>query len=281
MNKIGWCSKTWSPVSGCDPVSEACANCWAKRMSVRLAGRYGYPKDEPFRVTLHPDRLDEPRHWKKPQHIFVCSMSDFFHPAIPLEFQLKILTTMLDCPQHTFLVLTKRPEQLAMMEYACGLGETSNIWWGTTIENQKRADERIPHILHGLGPVHFVSVEPVLGGINTSSWFAGYEVIDETSPSGKQLFRCRMCGDITPRPCKYPYHPCVGINFVICGGETGPGARPPRPEWICSLRDQCVAANVPFWFKGWGGPHHAGWAIDGKLYQGDRLDGHLWHERPE
>ena len=108
--KIEWAEAAWNPVTGCTPVSAGCANCYARRMAQRLRGRCGYPADEPFRVTLRPDRLDEPLHWHKPRRVFVCSMGDLFHPDVPDEFIDQVFAAMALCPQHTFLVLTKRPE---------------------------------------------------------------------------------------------------------------------------------------------------------------------------
>jgi protein gp37 len=259
MNKIGWCDVTWSPITGCSAISEGCDHCYAKRMSVRLAGRYGYPADEPFRVTLHPDRLEEPTRWRKSRRVFVCSMSDLFHERIADEALDRILKVTLRNRHHRYMILTKRPER--MREHMVGhfyalhheIMPWPHLWLGVTAENQERADQRIPILLDTPAAVRFVSVEPMLGPVDTSGWFAGYEVIDEATSSGKQLFRCRKCGDVTPAPCKYPYHPCTGIRWVICGGETGPGARPMDPDWARSLRDQCAAAGVPFFFKRMGG----------------------------
>ena len=111
-NPDGTKGETWNPVTGCTKVSAGCKNCYAERMSTRLAGRYGYPADDPFRVTLHPDRLEQPLRWRKPRRVFVCSMSDFFHPNIPLGFQAELFSIIRRCPQHTFQIMTKRTEQL-------------------------------------------------------------------------------------------------------------------------------------------------------------------------
>ncbi len=109
--KIEWCDTVWNPTSGCSPVSEGCENCWARRFSKRLAGRCGYPKDEPFRVTLHPDRLEEPLRWKKPRRVFVVSMADLFHPDVPDWFVFAVWRVMALTPQHTYMLLTKRPQR--------------------------------------------------------------------------------------------------------------------------------------------------------------------------
>lgn len=112
-NPIGWCDVTWNPVSGCSPVSEGCANCYARRMATRLAGRYGYPKAEPFRVTLHPDKLEELSHWRKSRRVFVCSMSDLFHEDVPDEFIMEVFHRItMGNRRHTYMILTKRPERM-------------------------------------------------------------------------------------------------------------------------------------------------------------------------
>lgn len=110
--KIEWCDEVWNPVTGCTPISEGCQNCYAKRMATRLAGRFGYPADEPFRVTLHEERLSEPKGWKKPRRVFVCSMADIFHEAVPDEFIDRIWDIMWEHSQHTFLILTKRVDRM-------------------------------------------------------------------------------------------------------------------------------------------------------------------------
>ena len=230
--KIEWCEETWNPVTGCTAVSAGCEHCYAKRMANRLRGRYGYPQDEPFKVTLHPGRLDKPLHWKKPRHIFVCSMGDLFHRDVPFEFIDRVWTIMLRSPDHTFLVLTKRPER--MMEFWEELGcyyddgVLPNLWLGVSVENQKTADERIPILLQIPAAVRFVSVEPMLGPVDLIDHLPDWD----------------MPGD-SP---EYT----TGLDWVICGGESGPGARPMHPDWARQLRDDCVAAGVPFFFKQWG-----------------------------
>jgi len=256
MNNIGWCDVTWNPVTGCSPVSEGCVNCYAERMAKRLRGRYGYPVDEPFRVTYHHDKFRQPYMWKMPRRVFVVSMGDLFHKDIPGHYRAQVWTAFMDNPQHTFMVLTKRAER---MRYWCTPPSVlPNVWLGVTAENQVRADERIPLLLRTPAVVRFVSVEPMLGPVQM---FNGKNPYVAQTPVGIDL-----CG--------------ATVDWVICGGETGPGARPIRPEWVRSLRDQCQEAGVPFWFKGWGGPHGQGWVIDGTLYHGHELDSRVWHERP-
>ena len=214
VNPDGSKGETWNPVTGCTPISEGCQNCYAKRMSKRLAGRCGYPAYDPFQVTLHPDRLDEPLKWKKPRRVFVCSMGDFFHQDVPFEFIAQVWQTMNNAQQHIFMVLTKHPERMAKFISRLGWDIHDNVWLGVTAENQKRADERIPILLQIPAVVRFVSVEPMLEPVNLAN--------------------------------------CGKIDWVICGGETGPGARPMHPDWVRNLRDQCQNAGVPFFFKHWG-----------------------------
>ena len=255
--RIEWAEVVWNPVSGCTPISEGCQNCYAKRMANRLRGRCGYPADDPFRVTLHPEKLEEPLKWKKPRRVFVCSMGDLFHEQVPDEYIAKVWEVMSNASQHTFLVLTKRPQR--MKDFLARLGwyihdrdgypmeavldeggkyTLKNVWLGVTAENQQRADERIPILLQIPAAVRFVSIEPMLGPV----------VIPEEWP-----------------------------DWVICGGETGPGARPIHPDWVRSLRDQCQVAGTPFFFKSWGE-----WAEHkvGKKKAGRLLDGRTWDEIP-
>src|SRR3990170_4343202 len=161
--KIEWATKSWNPITGCTKVSAGCQNCYAKRMAKRLAGRYGYPKDNPFAVTPHPERLQEPLSWKKPQRIFVCSMGDLFHEAVSFSFVRRVLDIVDSCPQHTFLFLTKRPER---MEYY----PRRNVWLGVSVENQETEDERIPLLLQPPAAKRFVSYEPALGPVDFSAF---------------------------------------------------------------------------------------------------------------
>jgi protein gp37 len=202
-------------------------------MAKRLAGRCGYPADNPFTVTLHKDKLSEPLRWKKPRRVFVNSMSDLFHENISDEFICDMFRTMSYAHEHTFMILTKRPERAKVWYDRHSNGVTigrdaflqpiycewplPNVWIGVTAENQHRADERIPILLQIPSAVRFVSVEPMLGSVDLNKSCESEE-----------------------------------LDWVICGGETGPGARPMHPDWVRSLRDQCHEAKVPFFFKSWG-----------------------------
>lgn len=222
--KIEWCDKVWNPITGCDPVSEGCRNCYAKRMaSTRLRGRHGYRLDDPFRPTVHMDRINQPTHWKKPRVIFVCSMGDIFHKDIPSMLHAHIWETMRQCPRHTFLLLTKRPENIFSKIY--GFNTLHNVWIGITAENQERLEERLDLLLRVPVAGHFISFEPLLGPINS-----------HISEQMEELYGpdLRFVNK---------------IDWVIVGGETGPGARPMNPEWARSIRDDCGYAGVPFFMK--------------------------------
>jgi protein gp37 len=288
-------------------------------MSKRLAGRCGYPKDEPFKVTLHPDKLDKPLKWKKPRIIFVCSMGDLFHEDVTVKAIIDVLSIIAEVSWHTFLILTKRPERMkeifthetivadVWLQTTTGLSADKpvwpvpNLWLGVTAENQARADERIPILLQIPAAKRFVSVEPMLGPLDlTNIRFDKWTVMN----------LLEGCG-ITNRPGymvqSLPNVHCNKIDWVICGGETGPGARPMHPDWVRSLRDQCQAARVPFFFKQWGewgpvptegvpvrgcmdnGKFHFGpnpgvglamYRV-GKKAAGRLLDGQEWNQYPE
>jgi protein gp37 len=244
-NPIGWCDTTWNVVTGCTPVSEACEHCYARRMATRLRGRYGYPADEPFRVTLHPERLKEPQRWKKPQRVFPCSMSDLFHPDVPDWFIADVLGAMARADWHLYQILTKRVDRMrATLSWLARNSEGSDVLlWprprvgvGATVENQDRLDERYEDLRATPAAFRFLSIEPMLGPIT----------FRPKARSQREMIELTLSGD-GARPLLLE-----GIHWVICGGETGPGARPLHPDWVRAVRDQCVAAGVAFWFKGWG-----------------------------
>lgn len=314
-SKIEWTDATWNPVTGCTKVSPGCAHCYAERMSKRLAGRCGYPKDDQFRVTLHENRLSEPLHWRKPRMIFVCSMGDLFHEDVPTEYIAECFGVMHTASQHTFQVLTKRPER--MLDYRRLLPWPENVWAGVTCENQAMAELRIPELLKVPAAVRFVSIEPMLGPIDLAEWL-GCDCITSDRPGWDNYEHTVLC-----QACEgSPYRD--RIDWVIVGGETGPGARPMHPDWVRSIRDQCQSAGTSFFFKQWGEwspeshydpylhkpPCHAGaWLPDGRfvdvethdfdaeapvdleeaqwMYRvgkkkaGRELDGRVWDEMPQ
>jgi protein gp37 len=222
MTKIEWTDRVWNPVTGCTKVSAGCKNCYAERMAKRLKAM-GQPRyKNGFRVSMHKDILYLPLRWKKPRMIFVNSMSDLFHEDVPDKFIVKVFETMAKSKQHTFQILTKRPERMVTFFeklFYMPIIPLSNVWIGVSIENQETADERIPQLLATPAAVHFISAEPLLGQINLRF------------PQSK--------------------NPNQDV-WVICGGESGPNARPMHPEWVKSMRDQCQASGVPFFFKQWG-----------------------------
>lgn len=223
--KIEWTDVSWNPVTGCTPVSAGCGNCYGRRMATRLRGRYGYPTDDPFRVTTHPERLEEPLHWKKPRRVFLCSMGDLFHADVPRDFIVKVFEAAHRNPDHVYQFLTKRPERMAEVLRSWTSGYAPGNWWmGTSCEDQASADERIPRLLRCPARVRFVSLEPLLGPVDLRKLCPGW-VLD---------------------------HPEEYVDWVIVGGETGLGARPCHPDWVRSIRDQCAASGVPLFFKGWG-----------------------------
>lgn len=240
-SKIEWTDETWNVVTGCTKVSAGCTHCYAERMSKRLAGRYGYPADKPFQVTLHPEKLAEPLKWKRPRRIFVNSMGDLFHPDVPTLFLADVFSVMEQAKQHTFMILTKRPEGMKWLRLngpIVGREPLPNVWLGVSVENQATADERIPLLLQTPAAVRFISAEPLLGsvdlhikGVDTTCRCAGCLDLAKSSPDMWQAQR---------------------IDWLIVGGETGPGARPMHQDWVRSLRDQCQTAGVPFFFKSWG-----------------------------
>lgn len=246
--KIEWAETVWNPVTGCTKKSDGCRNCYAARMAQRLRGRFGYPADKPFRVTIRPDRLLEPMNWRKPRVVLVCSMGDLFHRAVPARFIDSVRHVMALCPQHTFLVLTKRPERAAQIVRSQWWERLPNVGVGTSIENQPTADKRLTELISCEVGFRFVSCEPLLGPVNL-----GLDSLTSNINGG------RMRRD--------------HIAWIIAGGETGPGARWMDPQWVRSIRNQCRRARIPFFFKHWGSKNAP--TITGRI-----LDGRTWDEMP-
>ena len=222
--KIEWTDETWNPITGCTKVSDGCKNCYAERMSKRLAGRFGYPADDPFCVTLHPDRLEQPLRWKKPRRVFVCSMGDLFHPWVTPSFVSQVFDVMQRAPQHTYQVLTKRPENLREWQEWSGFC-LPNVHLGVSIATQEDADRYIRELLQTPAAVRFVSVEPMLESLNIWKW------LDPASATWEET------------PFLY------GLDWIIVGCESGPGRRPMELEWAIDLVGQCKAAGVACFVK--------------------------------
>lgn len=275
---IQWTDEVWNCVRGCSRVSSGCGDstgggCYAERQAFRFSGPVmpyeGLVKMTPKgprwtgKVVLVEDKLQDPLRWKKPRRIFVNSMSDLFHEALSDEQIDRVFAVMCLAKQHTFQVLTKRPkrmlayfsdpyhmnrtrtwalvlDQMRVLREAAASWPLPNVWLGTSVEDQKTADERIPLLLQTPAAVRWISAEPLLAPINLNSIAchgAGY--VDALSGRGHD--------GVTPDDSAGP-----SIDWVVAGGESGPKARPMHPDWARSLRDQCVAAGVPFFFKQWG-----------------------------
>lgn len=255
--KIQWTDETWNPVTGCSKVSPGCKHCYAERDWPRLAGnkRTVYYRRKFTDVQCHPEVLERPLHWRKPRRIFVNSMSDLFHEDVPEDFIDRVFAVMSLCPQHTFQVLTKRPERMRdyMLEdraeetveeriddYALIIYDRhrprlkathppwpfANVLLGVSVEDQATADERIPLLLQTPAAVRFVSYEPALTPVDFTPWLYCLKDIDDE-----------------------PHQQCGVLDWLIVGGESGPKARPCDVAWIRSVVDQCKAAGVPCFVK--------------------------------
>ncbi len=231
-SSIEWTESTWNPLTGCTKVSPGCKHCYAERMAMRLQamGQPNYANG--FKLTLHPQALEIPLSWKKPQMIFVNSMSDLFHKDVPIDFIQQVFDVMRRADWHTFQVLTKRSERLLSLDPQ--IEWPGNVWMGVSVEN-KEYMVRIDDLRETHAHIKFLSLEPLLG----------------------------------PLP-KLNLH---GINWAIVGGESGPGARPIQEEWVIDIREQCLKARVPFFFKQWGGVN--------KKRTGRLLQGRTWDQMPE
>lgn len=312
---------TWNPVTGCtklSPASPGCQNCYASTFAERFRGAPGHYFERGFDVQLRPDKLDLPLRWTKPRRIFVNSMSDLFHDKVPDEYIARVFAVMALAPQHTFQLLTKRHGRMgallrdgefqqqvydawgqlempkgrpSMEDWPWSGWPLPNVWLGVSAEDQKRADLRIAALLDTPAAARFVSAEPLLGAINLPSHWL-HPVMRTPSPENNAIGR--RIGKA---------HGVGFIDWVIVGGESGPGARPMHPDWARSLRDQCVAAGVPFLFKQWGEtvplgqmtdearrrwddhhgcdvyPEESLWRL-GKKRAGRELDGRTWDQYP-
>ncbi|RJO64977.1 MAG: phage Gp37/Gp68 family protein [Candidatus Omnitrophota bacterium] len=261
-SKIEWTDVVWNPVTGCNKVSRGCKHCYAETIANRFWAKQ-YPQNadgSPRRFTdvrLHPERLDEPLRLKTPRRVFVNSMSDLFHETVDRHFIADVWRVMEKTPQHVYQVLTKRSERMWhwVTGYALYDKPLPNVWLGVSVENQQAADERIPWLLQTPAAVRFVSCEPLLGSVDFSSIGsvgmgqclecagAGETAGHYFSPDGVGV--CGSCGGSGEDS-------NAVLDWVIVGGESGPGARPMHPDWARSLRDQCQAGGVPFFFKQWG-----------------------------
>lgn len=299
---IEWTEQSWNPITGCTKISAGCKHCYAETFYERFYGKGSFKN-----IICHEDRLDIPLKTKKPTVFFVNSMSDLFHEQVPFEFIHKIYTVMALCPQHTFQVLTKRSQRMVdyYNKYNNGIGDDrelerhaidfvhlmydkegkflphlkvagwffdvtkdedgltdstlifehegplENVWVGVSVENQEAAEERIPHLIEVPSFVRWLSCEPLLGPINL----------------------------LIPAPSKFELH--YYIDWIVVGGESGPGARRMDPGWVKDMRyrykERC---GIPFFFKQWGAFNEDGKRV-GKKKSGRLLDGVLYNEYPK
>lgn len=229
---IEWTESTWNPITGCNKISPGCKFCYAERMAKRLKAMGSENYKNGFKLTLQEHALALPLTWKKPQTIFVNSMSDLFHKDVPVSFVKKTFEVMNKADWHRFQVLTKRSDTL--LKLSPELSWTENIWMGVSVENQDYTF-RVDDLRQTNAHIKFLSIEPLIGRIND---------LDLTN-----------------------------IDWVIVGGESGPGARPIEEEWVVRIKDICKEAKVPFFFKQWGGVN--------KKKNGRTLKGKIWSEMPK
>lgn len=231
QSSIEWTQATWNPITGCTKISPGCKNCYADRMAKRLQAMGNTNYQNGFELTLHPHALELPLRWKKPQLVFVNSMSDMFHENVPAEYIQQIFNVMRSADHHQFQILTKRAGRLR--ELNAIIDWPQNVWMGVSVENQDYAN-RIDDLRQTNASIRFLSLEPLLGPLQNLN--------------------------------------LNSIDWVIVGGESGPGSRPIRPEWVTDIRDQCIDAGVSFFFKQWGGFN--------KKKAGRKLEGRTWDELP-
>jgi protein gp37 len=229
---IEWTDATWNPIRGCTKISPGCKHCYAETFAERFRGVPGHPYEQGFDLRLVPEKLAEPLRWSSPKTVFVNSMSDLFHEAVPDDYIEQVVRVMECANWHTYQVLTKRSERLrdllsSRLSFAAQL---HHIWWGVSVEDKKYGVPRIEHLRQAPAVVRFLSIEPLLEDV------------------------CRL--DLN------------GIHWVIVGGESGAGARPMKKEWVVNIRQQCRASGVPFFFKQWGGVRKSetGRELDGRTF---------------
>lgn len=305
---IEWTDASWNPVIGCTEVTPGCDNCYAKTFAERWRGIPGHYFEQGFDVMLRPDKLNLPLRWRKPRRIFVNSMSDLFHKDVPDEYIAQVWTVMAATPQHTYQLLTKRHARMRSVvrriawrsptteERQRGVTGSQayvqadeslndrlgaprilpNVWVGVSVEDQKRADLRIPALLDTPAAVRWLSCEPLLGPVDLDQPRCQYHDRDEVSSDGSGQEWCGDCiadgstGELSFGHWLDPLN--GGIDWVVVGGESGLRSRPMQVDWARDLRNQCTAADVPFFFKQWGGRTPKA--------NGRELDGRTWDEYP-
>jgi protein gp37 len=231
---IEWTDATWNPVRGCTKISPGCKHCYAEAFAERFRGVPGHPYEQGFDLKLVPAKIAEPLRWLSPKMIFVNSMSDLFHEGVPDDYIEAVARVMVKANWHTYQVLTKRSERMKglLRSRLRFAAESRHIWWGVSIDTRAYGLPRLRDLQASPASVRFLSIEPLLEGLGRFS-------LD-------------------------------GIHWVIVGGESGHGARPLKKDWVTSIRDQCDAKGIPFFFKQWGGVRKkkAGRVLDGRTYDG-------------
>jgi protein gp37 len=236
QSTIEWTDATWNPVRGCTKISPGCKHCYAETFAERFRGVKGHPYEQGFDLRLVPEKLVEPLRWRTPKMIFVNSMSDLFHDLVPDDYIVAVARVMATAKWHTYQVLTKRSDRLRQLlnSKLSFAAQQSHIWWGVSVEDKKYGAPRIKNLQQAQAVVRFLSVEPLLEDL------------------GKLDLQ--------------------GIDWMIVGGESGPGARVMKKDWVLALRDQCKKGRVAFFFKQWGGVR--------KATTGRRLEGRTYDEFP-
>lgn len=266
--KIEWTDSTWNPITGCTVVSPGCTNCYAMRLAGgRLrhhpsrAGLTEPSKAGPVwngQVRFNEQWIDQPLRWKRPRRISVCAHGDLFHENVPDWWIVRVFAVMETCQHHIFQVLTKRPERARnfipiasqAVRTACinGVGRgyrgglvwlLPNVWLGTSVEDQKSADKRIPYLLETPAAVRWLSVEPMLEAVDLAKWVFNRQRVIDRAVHGPSLLNEDQADAVVSHP----------LAWVVTGGESGPNARPMHPDWARSIRDQCQAAGVAFFMK--------------------------------
>ncbi|MBI2497840.1 MAG: phage Gp37/Gp68 family protein [Opitutae bacterium] len=236
-SKIEWTDATWNPVRGCTKVSPGCKHCYAETFAERFRGVKGHPFQFGFDLRLVPEKLGDPIRWSTPKRIFVNSMSDLFHPDVADSYIESVCSVMLAANWHTYQILTKRADRMSrlLQTKLRAAARSPHIWWGVSVENKAHGLPRIDLLREADVSVAFLSIEPLLEDLGHFS--------------------------------------LKNIDWVIVGGESGPGARPLEADWVRSIRAQCRAQKAPFFFKQWGGVR--------KAEAGRELDGRIYDEFPE
>lgn len=236
-SSIEWTDATWNPVRGCTKISSGCAHCYAETFAERFRGVPAHPYEQGFDLRLVPEKLSQPLFWRQPKKVFVNSMSDLFHDKVPDDYIVRVARVMQLARWHTYQVLTKRSERLRdlLATRLSFVADEPHIWWGVSVENRSQGLPRISHLRTTPGAVRFLSIEPLLEALGPL--------------------------DLT------------GIDWVIVGGESGPGARPIEEAWVLDILKQCRRARVPFFFKQWGGRL--------KTKNGRELQGQIYDELPK